>query len=81
MRDPKRIPEVLNELKGIWSSFPDLRLGQLIINAAGMWDMSAMDAERKLFYIEDEDFIKLLRDHYSEVKYIEPNKSNIQNKG
>jgi uncharacterized protein YihD (DUF1040 family) len=79
MRDPKRIPEILNQLKGIWSSFPDLRLGQLIINAAGMWDMSTMDAERKLYYMEDEQLIKLLRDHYSEVDYIENNKSNIQN--
>ncbi len=79
MRDPKRIPEILNELKGIWGSFPELRLGQLIINAAGMWDMSTMDAERKLYYMEDEQLIKLLRDHYSEVNYIEPNKPNIQN--
>jgi hypothetical protein len=79
MRDPKRIPEILNQLKGIWSSFPDLRLGQLIINAAGMWDMSTMDAERKLYYMEDEQLIKLLRDHYSEVDYIENNKPNIQN--
>lgn len=77
MRDPKRIPKILNELKGIWSSFPDLRLGQLIINAAGMWDMSTMDAERKLYYMEDEQLIKLLRDHYSEVKYIENNQSNL----
>ena len=80
MRDPKRIPEILNELKGIWSSFPDLRLGQLIINAAGMWNMSAMDAERKLFYMEDEEFIKTIRQHYSEVRNIEPNKPNIQDK-
>ena len=77
MRDPKRIPEILNELKGIWGSFPDLRLGQLIINAAGMWDTSTMDAERKLYYIEDEQLIKLLRDHYSEVDYIENHQSNI----
>lgn len=77
MRDPKRIPEILNELKGIWGSLPDLRLGQLIINAAGMWDMSSMDAERKLYYMEDEQLIKLLRDHYSEVDYIEANKPNL----
>lgn len=77
MRDPKRIPEILNELKGVWSSFPDLRLGQLIINAAGMWDMSAMDAERKLYYMEDEQLIKLLRDHYSEVTNIENHQPNL----
>jgi len=80
MRDPKRIPEILNELKGIWSSFPDLRLGQLIINAAGMWDMNTMDAERKLYYMEDEELIKFLRKHYSEVTNVEPNKPKLQNK-
>lgn len=70
MRDPKRIPLILDELKGIWASFPDLRLGQLIGNL--------MLAEEELYYVDDEQFIKLIRDHYSEVKYIEPNKPNIQ---
>lgn len=74
MRDPKRIPKILDELKGIWSSFPDLRLGQLIIN---VFDDPLYD----LYYVEDEEFIKIVRDHYSEVKYIEPNKPNIQDKG
>ena len=68
MRDPKRIPEVLNELKGIWSSFPDLRLGQLLLNVVN---------ERELYYFEDEDLIKAIRHHYSEVKNIEANKSTI----
>jgi hypothetical protein len=73
MRDPKRIPEILNELKGIWSTIPDLRLGQLIGNV--------MTDSMDFYYMEDEELIKILRDHYSEVKYIEPNKSNIQDKG
>lgn len=30
MRDPKRIPVMLEELKEIWEKSPDLRLGQLI---------------------------------------------------
>ncbi len=72
MRDPKRIPEVLNELKGIWSTFPDLRLGQLLLNAA---------RDPLLYYLEDAELIKVLRDHYSEVKYIEPNKSKLSDKG
>jgi hypothetical protein len=73
MRDPKRIPEILNELKGIWSTIPDLRLGQLIGNV--------MTDSMDFYYMEDEELIKILRDHYSEVKYIEPNKPNIQDKG
>lgn len=73
MRDPKRIPEVLNELKGIWSSFPDLRLGQLLLNA--------IPGPVDLYYAEDEQLIKVIRKYYSEVKYIEPNKPDIQDKG
>ncbi len=72
MRDPKRIPEILNELKGIWSSFPGLRLGQLICN---MWL-----SEQDLYYIEDEELMKILKDHYSEVRNFENNKPNIQDK-
>ena len=67
MRDPKRIPKILNELKEIWSSFPDLRLGQLLLNVL---------ENQAFYYIEDEAIIKILRHHYSEVKNIEPNKPN-----
>jgi len=70
MRDPKRIPEVLNELKTIWGSFPDLRLGQLIENAIPHY---------KLYYMEDKDLIEFIRDHYLEATNIENNKPNIQN--
>ena len=68
MRDPKRIPDILNQLKAIWSSFPDLRLGQLLMN---------VDDDPRLYYIEDGELIKVLRNHYSEAKYIENNKSSI----
>ena len=53
----------------------------LIINAAGMWDISTMDAERTLYYMEAKELIKFLRDHYSEVNYIEANKPNISDQG
>ena len=53
MRDPKRIPEALNELKGVWGSFPDLRLGQLILNAV---------SEPTLYYVEDSELLKILRE-------------------
>ena len=70
MRDPKRIPEILNQLKSLWSSYPDLRLGQLILNVV---------KDPVLYYLEDEELIKILRDGYSEVKNIENSKPNIQN--
>ena len=34
MRDPARINEVLEALRAAWQLDPDLRLGQLIVNAA-----------------------------------------------
>ena len=70
MRDPKRIPKILNQLKSLWSSYPDLRLGQLILNVV---------KDPVLYYLEDEELIKILRDGYSEVKHIENSKPNIQN--
>lgn len=32
MRDPKRIPELLSLLGQYWNQFPDLRLGQMLVN-------------------------------------------------
>jgi len=69
MRDPKRIPKILNELKGIWGTYPDLRLGQLLLNVA---------KDPQLYYLEDMELLKILRNHYSEVNNIEANKPDIQ---
>ena len=33
MRDPARIPKILEKVRRIWEAEPDLRLGQLIWNA------------------------------------------------
>jgi uncharacterized protein YihD (DUF1040 family) len=32
MRDPKRMPEILELIGKLWSYYPDLRLGQLLQN-------------------------------------------------
>lgn len=53
MRDPKRIPKILNEIKNIWEKHPDLRLGQLIINSS---------RKAFLFYLEDDDLLKNLKE-------------------
>lgn len=34
LRDPKRIQPMLEALKRIWTENPDLRLGQIIVNAS-----------------------------------------------
>jgi hypothetical protein len=47
MRDPARIPIILERLRKVWEAHPDLRLGQLVVNGA-----SARRSE--VFYVEDE---------------------------
>ncbi|WP_143072485.1 MULTISPECIES: DUF1040 family protein [unclassified Variovorax] len=49
MRDPDRIPEMLELLGEVWQRQPDLRLGQLVFNAARMRDAEVED----VFSIED----------------------------
>ena len=56
MRDEKRIPEVCRELERCWRAFPDLRLGQFLMNAVG---------DMRLFYIEDDELIE----HVKEFSY------------
>lgn len=52
MRNPDRIPIVLEEIRKTWELTPDLRLGQLIVNMARKIDP---------FFIEDEDLIRELK--------------------
>lgn len=33
MRDPARIDRIIEKLRGVWKAQPDLRLGQLLVNA------------------------------------------------
>lgn len=40
MRDPARIDYILKQIKKIWTEYPDLRLGQLLINALTAWSSS-----------------------------------------
>lgn len=57
MRDPDRIPEILELVAQIWKKESDLRLGQLIFNATKLKDQNADVAG-----IEDEGLRKgLLR--------------------
>lgn len=57
MRDVKRIQKTLDMIKEIWLKYPDLRLCQLLENVkpSNLNDM---------YYIEDEDLIKLLHSRY-----------------
>lgn len=63
MRDPQRIPRVLNLLGRVWAEVPDWRLGQLIENIAR--DTGWNDA----FYMSDDDLekgVKELLDRWKE---------------
>jgi uncharacterized protein YihD (DUF1040 family) len=57
MRNPQRIPKILDLLEKAWQEVPDWRLGQLIENIAR--DMEWNDA----YYMEDDDLEKELRKH------------------
>jgi hypothetical protein len=57
MRDPNRIEKVLNDIERIWKRFPDLRLGQLLLNVA---------RDPLLYYLEDDELLALLEEGYKE---------------
>ena len=54
MRNPNRIKPFLKKLEEYWEKHPDLRFGQIIIN------MKPESKNPPLFFIEDEDFEKLI---------------------
>ncbi len=60
MRDPNRIPKVLKEIEKIWAQNPDLRLGQLLINAT----MNEAGEMIDFYYMEDGNLIKKLNGLY-----------------
>ena len=58
MRDPNRIPKVLVALAEVWYLNPDLRLGQLVCNAASM-----LGTGQDPFYTEDDKMLEGLQKH------------------
>lgn len=60
MREPQRIPKVLNDVQRVWEAFPDLRLGQLLLNVI---------PETQLYYMEDDELVhRLLEFGYAMAK-------------
>lgn len=64
MRDPERIEPVMKKLENIWKKHPDLRLGQLILNA------HSFAGDSPLYYIEDKEFIKKIENVYGQGEVI-----------
>ena len=55
MRDVNRIEPTLARIGEIWKKYPDLRLGQLILN---------LGREEVLYYLEDKDLVEALENFY-----------------
>ena len=55
MRDPERIDNVLAAVGDVWKQYPDLRLGQLLVNVY---------PSMILYYKEDEDLVEGVKQFY-----------------
>lgn len=53
MKSPERIDRILSVLCEVWEENPDLRLGQLVVNAARI-----VDPKAEVFSIEDEVLLR-----------------------
>ena len=60
MRDPKRITKILQGVQEVWEQFPDLRLGQLLLNGTD---------DTILYYLEDEELVEYLRTYYERLRH------------
>lgn len=60
MRDPARIPRILEALRVEWEKMPDLRLGQLLVNAMPM--VNDRDIVSELFGVEDHMLVSYVED-------------------
>lgn len=63
MRNPERIKPIIDRLEEIWKENPDFRLGQLIMVIAKTGEHNP-----KMFYMEDEDFLKQLDERRAQFK-------------
>ncbi len=53
MRDPNRIPPIIDALEELWVRFPDFRFGQMVSNIYNKYD---------LFNAEDDIALKTIND-------------------
>lgn len=68
MMDPERIDRIINKLRALWHTYPDQRLGQLLINTG----ISSENVFMDVFYRDDEDTEKLIEKFASEAKGSQP---------
>lgn len=58
MRDPNRIPMILQRLEKVWEKNPDLRFGQLILNVL----------RNDFYHVEDEELVTKVELFYNGVR-------------
>jgi len=59
MRDPSRIDGMLREIGWHWKRMPDLRLGQLLIDA---YSVSGNAFSPDIFNVEDDVLLEMVRE-------------------
>lgn len=64
MRDPNRIPVVLEQIEKLWRLHPDWRLGQLISNVAAWVDVN----NATVWEVEDESLTAEIDRHLNQVE-------------
>jgi|GEM_PF-1252122 len=66
MNNPNRIKSILGKIENIWTLYPTLRLGQLIVNVTALSSKNSA-----LFYLDDEEFEKCLDRLIAEINTAE----------
>lgn len=79
MRDADRIQTVLDAIREAWEQEPDMRLAQLLVNAAKAGSYEDI-SQSKLFYIEDEQILEGLK-NIEKLKAQKEKQSNGPNHG
>ncbi|MHA1802249.1 MAG: hypothetical protein ACTSWJ_10975 [Candidatus Heimdallarchaeaceae archaeon] len=65
MRDSKRIEPMLNNIKRIWQTYPDLRLLQLLLNCL------TTEEEGMAYYFEDDKLAERLDNQYQKYQEVD----------
>ena len=63
-RNSERIFPFCNQLAALWSQYPDLRFGQLMVAYNSYLDI---EKRKDVFYIEDDDFISYLEEYINKL--------------
>lgn len=74
MRNPNRIKPFCDRLAEVWGRVPDWRFGQFICN---LFSQITTDTNRDVFFIEDPEMEKFIRDYLIEELVVTKMKEDI----